>query len=206
LQGNADILKQLASTMVDFVYPREVEEVLLTFPGVHEVSVIGRPHRDWGEDVVAFVVPVPGTTLDPADLDRHCLDMIARFKRPKAFETELPKNNYGKVLKTERRARLAGFAKPEEQYLEGRTALVTGSTQGIGLAIGQALAAAGARIGVHGLADSRFFDADMRFTGTEASGEPTWLPGYPDHELHQIRELGQATASAAARSQRGVQN
>ena len=99
------------------IYPREVEDVLLTYPGVREVSVIGRPNRDWGEDVVAFVVPAPGTTLDPADLDRHCLDQMARFKRPKAyiFEPELPKNNYGKVLKTELRARLAGSNGAEEQ-------------------------------------------------------------------------------------------
>ena len=90
------------------IYPREVEEVLLLHPGIQEVSVVGRPSAEWGEDVVAFVVAKPGATLDPADLDRHCLGHIARFKRPKSYfvETELPKNNYGKVLKTELRARL----------------------------------------------------------------------------------------------------
>ena len=52
----------------------------------------------------------PAPALDPADLDRLCLEHIARFKRPKSYfvEAELPKNNYGKVLKTELRARLAG--------------------------------------------------------------------------------------------------
>jgi acyl-CoA synthetase (AMP-forming)/AMP-acid ligase II len=91
------------------IYPREVEEVLLLHPAVREVSVVGRPNKEWGEDVVAFVVAKPGTTLDPSNLDRHCLQHIARFKRPKSYvvETELPKNNYGKVLKTELRARLA---------------------------------------------------------------------------------------------------
>ena len=67
-----------------------------------------------------------------------------------------------------------------ERFLEGRTALATGSVQGIGLAIGKALASAGARLAVHGIAtrelaqtavqmmrdtgapDARFFDADMR--------------------------------------------
>ncbi|GAB4352679.1 MAG: long-chain fatty acid--CoA ligase [Oricola sp.] len=90
------------------IYPREVEEVLLTHPSVHEVSVVGRPSAEWGEDVVAFVVPAPGASLDPAALDAHCLERIARFKRPKAyFEIgELPKNNYGKVLKTELRRQL----------------------------------------------------------------------------------------------------
>ncbi|MDD9718297.1 AMP-binding protein [Dinoroseobacter sp. PD6] len=90
------------------VYPREVEEVLLTHPQVAEVSVVGRPHAEWGEEVVAFVVPAPGAEMDPGVLDAHCLSQIARFKRPKAYIAlpELPKNNYGKVLKTELRARL----------------------------------------------------------------------------------------------------
>jgi long-chain acyl-CoA synthetase len=54
-------------------------------------------------------VAKPGAKLETHDLDRHCLEHIARFKRPKCyiFEIELPKNNYGKVLKTELRARLA---------------------------------------------------------------------------------------------------
>ena len=90
------------------IYPREVEEVLLTHPDVHEVAVVGRPDAEWGETVVAFVVPAPGAGLDPAALDAHCLAEIARFKRPKAYRAlpELPKNNYGKVLKTELRKRL----------------------------------------------------------------------------------------------------
>lgn len=87
------------------IYPREVEEVLLTHPAVLEVSVIGKPHADWGEEVVAIVVARPGHSLGEADLDQLCLDNIARFKRPKAyhFVAALPKNNYGKILKTELR-------------------------------------------------------------------------------------------------------
>ena len=83
------------------IYPREVEEALLTHPAVSEVSVVGQRDEEWGEVVVAFVVPVAGTTLDTAALDAHCLEHIARFKRPKRYvvlET-LPKNSYGKVLK-----------------------------------------------------------------------------------------------------------
>jgi long-chain acyl-CoA synthetase len=83
------------------IYPREVEEVLLRHAGVREVSVIGRPDREWGEVVVAYVVgEVPA-----AELDALCLSSIARFKRPKdyVFVEGLPKNNYGKVLKTELR-------------------------------------------------------------------------------------------------------
>ena len=90
------------------IYPREVEEALLTHPAVAEVSVIGTPDAEWGEAVVAFVVPCKGQACDEAALDAHCRDTIARFKRPKTyrFVEALPKNNYGKVLKTELRAAL----------------------------------------------------------------------------------------------------
>ncbi|MCU0774372.1 MAG: AMP-binding protein [Ideonella sp.] len=90
------------------IYPREVEEVLLTAPGVAEVAVVGAPDAEWGEVVVAFVVAQPGQRPTEAALDAHCLERIARFKRPKRylFVDTLPKNNYGKVLKTELRARL----------------------------------------------------------------------------------------------------
>jgi long-chain acyl-CoA synthetase len=87
------------------IYPREIEEVLMQHPAVDEACVIGRPHVDWGEEVVAFVVTRPGVPVDAAALDALCLANIARFKRPKAyrFVDALPKNNYGKVLKRELR-------------------------------------------------------------------------------------------------------
>jgi long-chain acyl-CoA synthetase len=64
--------------------------------------VVGRPHADWGEEVIAFVVAKPGAKLSTAELDALCLENIARFKRPKEYRfiDALPKNNYGKVLKT----------------------------------------------------------------------------------------------------------
>ncbi len=94
------------------VYPREVEEVLLSHPRVHEASVVGRAHPEWGEEVVAFVVAAEGAEVTAAELDRLCLDNIARFKRPKEyrFVAALPKNNYGKILKTELRERLKAEA------------------------------------------------------------------------------------------------
>jgi long-chain acyl-CoA synthetase len=90
------------------IYPREVEEALLTAPGVAEVAVVGTYDREWGEVVVAFVVAKANTQIADSELDQHCLAQIARFKRPKRYVwlTELPKNNYGKVLKTELRRRL----------------------------------------------------------------------------------------------------
>ncbi|MCG3188376.1 MAG: Long-chain-fatty-acid--CoA ligase [Burkholderiaceae bacterium] len=85
------------------IYPREVEEALLQHPAVAEASVIGRRDAEWGEVVVAYVVT--RTPATASDLDAHCIERIARFKRPKIyrFVDALPKNNYGKVPKTELR-------------------------------------------------------------------------------------------------------
>jgi long-chain acyl-CoA synthetase len=90
------------------VYPREVEEALLEHDAVAEVSVVGESEPEWGEVVVAFVVAEPGADVDEAALDTHCLARIARFKRPRRYVwlSALPKNNYGKVLKTELRRML----------------------------------------------------------------------------------------------------
>jgi len=90
------------------IYPREVEEVLLLHKSISEVSVIGTPHPEWGEEVVAFIVLAGGETLNKPDLDAHCNAYIARFKRPKRYVVceDLPKNNYGKILKTELRMQI----------------------------------------------------------------------------------------------------
>ncbi|OIQ66760.1 long-chain-fatty-acid--CoA ligase [mine drainage metagenome] len=90
------------------IYPREVEEVLLTAAGVAEAAVVGAHDPEWGEVVVAFIVARPGVHVTADHLDQHCLDQMARFKRPKRYLwlSELPKNNYGKVLKTVLRERL----------------------------------------------------------------------------------------------------
>ena len=87
------------------IYPREIEEVLLTHRSVLECGVASRPHADWGEEVIAFIVKRPGMVVTAAELDQLCLDNIARFKRPKGyrFVERLPKNNYGKILKTDLR-------------------------------------------------------------------------------------------------------
>ncbi|MFO1050148.1 MAG: AMP-binding protein [Geminicoccaceae bacterium] len=90
------------------IYPREVEEALLTRPGVREIAVLGLPDPEWGERVVACVVAAPG--IAPAELDAWCLARLARFKRPRDYHflETLPKNAYGKVLKRELRDRLVG--------------------------------------------------------------------------------------------------
>ena len=91
------------------IYPREIEEVLLRHPGVAEVSVVGRPHAEWGEEVAAFIVTRSGAPIPAAELDALCQTEIARFKRPRLYRflAELPKNNYGKILKRDLRELLA---------------------------------------------------------------------------------------------------
>jgi long-chain acyl-CoA synthetase len=105
-----DRSKDLVISGGNNIYPREVEEALLQHPAVAEVAVIGRPDPQWGESLVAYVVA--RTPVDAAALDAHCLASIARYKRPKVyrFVDLLPKNNYGKVLKTELRAQEAARA------------------------------------------------------------------------------------------------
>ena len=91
------------------IYPREVEEAVQTHPSVFEVSVIGCPHPEWGEEVVAFVVFAGDATASTEELDGWCKSQIATFKKPKRYVvmSELPKNSYGKVLKTSLRERAA---------------------------------------------------------------------------------------------------
>ena len=92
------------------IYPREIEEVLLTHAGVAECAVVGLPDAEWGETPVAFVVAAAGPPPAPQDLDAHILAHLARYKRPRTyrFVEELPKSAYGKILKTELRRLAAG--------------------------------------------------------------------------------------------------
>jgi malonyl-CoA/methylmalonyl-CoA synthetase len=86
------------------VYPREVEEVLLTHPGVAEVAVVGVPDDEWGEAVTAFVIPA-GSPPSPADLMAHAAESLAHFKCPRDvhFVAVLPRNALGKILRHELR-------------------------------------------------------------------------------------------------------
>jgi malonyl-CoA/methylmalonyl-CoA synthetase len=96
------------------VYPREVEEVLATHPGVAEVAVLGLPDRDFGEQVVAVVVPASGASRPSAqELVDWCKDRLASFKKPRRveFADALPRNALGKVQKHVLRERLERLAK-----------------------------------------------------------------------------------------------
>lgn len=101
-----DRSKDLVITGGANVYPREVEEVLRVHAEVADAAVIGVPDDEWGERVVAFIVPSGVTDVPEADdlgkrLDQFCLDSMGRYKRPKEYHvvSDLPRNGAGKVLK-----------------------------------------------------------------------------------------------------------
>ncbi len=83
------------------VYPAEIESVINEMPGVAESAVVGVPHPDFGEAVVAIVVGKPGVELDAAAMTARLKALIANFKVPKQMfiVTELPRNTMGKVQK-----------------------------------------------------------------------------------------------------------
>ncbi len=85
----------------EMVAPEEVEQVLMSFPGVDEAAIIGVPDDYWGERVRAIVVKKPGALVTAAELIDHCRPRMAGFKRPEdvVFINELPRNPMGKVLK-----------------------------------------------------------------------------------------------------------
>ncbi len=91
------------------VYPAEVEEAIGELDAVREVAVIGIPHPDLGEAVVAVVVPREQGFDDPVVISGALADKLARFKQPRhvLFTAELPKNAMGKVQKAELRNRHA---------------------------------------------------------------------------------------------------
>jgi long-chain acyl-CoA synthetase len=91
------------------VYPREVEEVLARDDTVAEVAVTGVPSERWGEEVVAWVVPVADGSLDIGTLERRCRESLAGFKVPRQWHVvqALPRNAAGKVLKRQLRGALA---------------------------------------------------------------------------------------------------
>ena len=87
------------------VAPMEVEEVLRSHPAVADAAVFGRPDAEWGEAVIAAIVPSDGMRPDRSQLRDHCAQRLARFKVPKSFEfvERLPRTASGKLLRRELR-------------------------------------------------------------------------------------------------------
>lgn len=87
------------------IIPRDIEEVLHAHPGVAQATVVGGRHPTLGEEVVAFVVPVPGAQLDEAGLIAHAQSSLAKYKTPRriVLRDTLPMNGIGKILRRELR-------------------------------------------------------------------------------------------------------
>jgi long-chain acyl-CoA synthetase len=96
-----DRLKDMIITGGENVYPREIEELLYTRPGVLECAVVGLPDKEYGERVAAFIVPEVNSAPDLQDIRRFLRARLMGFKVPKEFVLvdDLPKNNDGKLLK-----------------------------------------------------------------------------------------------------------
>lgn len=90
------------------IYPREVEEALLSHPGVAEAAVVGAPDDKWVEIVVAFVVLRQACHADEAELTAHVAERIASYKKPRRVVVvpEIPKTSIGKLDRKALRARL----------------------------------------------------------------------------------------------------
>ena len=85
------------------VYPREVEEVMLTHPDVSLVAVIGVPNDQYGEEIKAYVIRKPDSVLREDALIDWCRENMAAYKHPRIveFRQELPMTATGKILKRE---------------------------------------------------------------------------------------------------------
>jgi long-chain acyl-CoA synthetase len=98
-----DRIKEIIITGGFNIYPSEVEAVLRTHAGVLDVAVVGLPHEDGGEEVVAAVVLVEGVPVLPDELRAHSRESLTAYKVPRrvVFVDELPTNPMGKVVRRE---------------------------------------------------------------------------------------------------------
>jgi acyl-CoA synthetase (AMP-forming)/AMP-acid ligase II len=103
-----DRLKDMIVSGGENIYSREVEEAVMSHPGVLEAAVVGAPDERWGEAVVAFVVRRSGYDINADTLIAHCRERIAAYKRPREihFIDALPKLPNGKIEKFKLRAPL----------------------------------------------------------------------------------------------------
>ena len=106
-----DRLKDIVITGGDNVYASEVENHLASCPALREVAIIGVPHPEWGESVVAIVVAAEGAADVEAQVQQFARAGLARYKCPKTviIVPELPRSEYGKVLKAELRRQYSGL-------------------------------------------------------------------------------------------------
>jgi len=83
------------------IYPKEIENIIITHPAIAEVAVFGIPDEMWGEAVCAAIVTKEGENLSEEALIEFCSFRVAGYKKPKKvlFLDDLPKNAAGKITK-----------------------------------------------------------------------------------------------------------
>jgi long-chain acyl-CoA synthetase len=98
-----DRLKDMIVTGGENVYPREIEEAIYTRADIEDCAVVGVPDQEWGEKVVAYLVPRRGQIISVPDLKDFLKGRLSAFKLPKEYLTvkELPKSSQGKILRKE---------------------------------------------------------------------------------------------------------
>jgi acyl-CoA synthetase (AMP-forming)/AMP-acid ligase II len=96
-----DRKKEMIVSGGENIYPREIEEVLITHPAIADVAVVGIPDPDWGESVKAFVALKEGEMISEQEVIDFCKKYLASYKKPKtvAFIPSIPRNPSGKALK-----------------------------------------------------------------------------------------------------------
>jgi fatty-acyl-CoA synthase len=102
--GNVSVVGRLTDMVIrggENIYPREIEELLFTHPAIESAQVVGVPDEKFGEEVAAFVITVPGSTVSDEEVRAFCRERLARFKVPRHVFTveEFPMTVTGKIQK-----------------------------------------------------------------------------------------------------------
>lgn len=111
-----DRVKDLIISGGENIYPAEIENVLMSHPGIADAAVIGVPSERWGESPLALIVPAEGQDPSADDIIAFCAERLARFKLPARIERlpEIPRNASGKILKVDLRKSYWENDAPEE--------------------------------------------------------------------------------------------
>ena len=102
------------------VYPNEIEDVVMTHPGVHEVGAVGVPDAKSGEAVKIVVVRKDAAVTD-AEIIAHCRQHLTGYKTPRhvEFRDTLPRSPIGKILRRELKERRSGRPPGPKMKAEG---------------------------------------------------------------------------------------
>lgn len=97
-----DRRKDMIITGGENVYSKEVEDALIAHPSISDAAVVGHPHPEWGETVVAYIVPTTGMTINETELQAFLATRLAKYKIPRRYHVReaLPRTPTGKLSKT----------------------------------------------------------------------------------------------------------